>query len=74
MKVTCFSSFTFAYLNRARVLYSTLRKFHPDWNLVALITDEPPPDEIEAALAQAKVRLYVADRGGKGAPPKPAAA
>ena len=43
MKVTCFSSFTFAYLNRARVLYSTLRKFHPDWNLEALITDEPPP-------------------------------
>lgn len=42
MKVTCFSSFTFAYLNRARVLYSTLRKFHSDWNLVALITDEPP--------------------------------
>ena len=40
----------------------------------ALFTDEPPPDEIEAALAQAKVRLYVADRGGKGAPPKPAAA
>ena len=48
MKVTCFSSFTFAYLNRARVLYSTLRKFHPDWNLVALITDEPPP-EVAAA-------------------------
>ena len=38
----------------------------------ALFTDEPPPDEIEAALAQAKVRLYVADRGGKGAPPKSA--
>ena len=40
----------------------------------ALFTDEPPPDEIEAALAQAKVRLYVADRDGKAAPPKPAAA
>lgn len=43
MKVTCFSSFTFAYLNRARVLFASLRKFHPDWDLVALITDEPPP-------------------------------
>lgn len=42
MKVTCFSSFTFAYLDRARVLFSTLRRFHPDWDLVALITDEPP--------------------------------
>lgn len=42
MKVTCFSSFTFAYLDRARVLFTSLRRFHPDWDLVALITDEPP--------------------------------
>lgn len=42
MKVLCYSSFTFSYLNRARVLYQTLRRFHPDWELVALITDEPP--------------------------------
>jgi tetrahydrodipicolinate N-succinyltransferase len=42
MKVICYSSFTFSYLNRARVLYRTLRRFHPDWELVALITDEPP--------------------------------
>ena len=43
MKVLCPARFTFSYLNRARVLYSTLRRFHPDWELVALITDEPPP-------------------------------
>ncbi|MFZ5718544.1 MAG: hypothetical protein ACOY5Y_03665 [Pseudomonadota bacterium] len=43
MKVLAYSSFTFSYLNRARVLFQTLRKFHPDWELVALITDEPPP-------------------------------
>ena len=43
MKVTCFSSFTFAYLDRARVLYASLRRFHPDWTLVALITDVLPP-------------------------------
>jgi hypothetical protein len=43
VKVLCFSSFTFSYLNRARVLYASLRRFHPDWRLVALITDEPPP-------------------------------
>ena len=42
MKVTCFSSFTFAYLDRARVLFASLRRFHPDWDLVALMTDEPP--------------------------------
>ena len=43
MKVLCYSSFTFSYLNRARVLFQTLRRFHPDWELVALITDQPPP-------------------------------
>ena len=42
MKVVCYSSFTFSYLNRARVLFKTVRRFHPDWDLVALITDEPP--------------------------------
>jgi hypothetical protein len=42
MKVLCFSSFTFSYLNRARVLFASLRRFHPDWELVALITDAPP--------------------------------
>jgi hypothetical protein len=43
VKVLCYSSFTFSYLNRARVLFQTLRRFHPDWELVALITDRPPP-------------------------------
>ena len=43
MKVLCYSSFTFSYLNRARVLFQTLRRFHPGWELVALITDQPPP-------------------------------
>ena len=43
MKVLVYSSFTFSYLNRARVLFQTLKRFHPDWEAVALITDEPPP-------------------------------
>ena len=43
MRVLCYSSFTFSYLNRARVLFRSLRHFHPDWELVALMTDEPPP-------------------------------
>lgn len=42
MKVLCYSSFTFSYLNRARVLFQSLRRFHPTWELVALITDQPP--------------------------------
>ncbi|WP_309605379.1 hypothetical protein [Phenylobacterium sp.] len=43
MRVVCYSSFTFSYLNRARVLFQTVRRFHPDWETVALITDRPPP-------------------------------
>ena len=42
MKVVCFSSFSFGYLNRARVLFESLRKHQPRWERVALITDEPP--------------------------------
>jgi hypothetical protein len=42
MNVLCYSSFTFTYLNRARVLFRTLRRFHPEWTLAALITDRPP--------------------------------
>lgn len=42
MRVLCFSSFTFSYLNRARVLFQSLRRYHPDWHLVALMTDRIP--------------------------------
>ena len=35
----------------------------------ALFTDDQPPDEIAAALAQAKVRLYVTGSEGKRVPP-----
>lgn len=42
MKILCYSSFTFSYLNRARVLFGSLRRHHPDWELAALITDRPP--------------------------------
>ena len=43
MKVLCFSSFSFGYLNRARVLFESLRRHQPDWELVALVADKPPP-------------------------------
>lgn len=42
MTVCCFTSFTFSYLAKARVLGRTLKKHHPDWVFVALITDLPP--------------------------------
>ncbi len=41
--VQCFTSATFAYLDRARVLGETLRRFHPDWTLSLCLPDEEPP-------------------------------
>lgn len=43
MTTACFTSITFSYLNRARVLGASLRKHHPDWRLFVCITDKPPP-------------------------------
>jgi hypothetical protein len=42
VRVVCFSSFTFNYLDRARVLFASLKKHHPDWHLIGLMTDELP--------------------------------
>jgi hypothetical protein len=40
--VVCFTSITFSYLGRARVLATTLKRRHPDWCFVACISDLPP--------------------------------
>jgi hypothetical protein len=40
--VNCFTSFTFSYLPRARILARTLRAVHLDWVLWAVVPDEPP--------------------------------
>jgi hypothetical protein len=42
MAIHAYTSFSFSYLNRARVLGESLRKIHPDWVLWAVITDKPP--------------------------------
>ncbi len=42
-QVHAYTSFSFSYLQRARVLSGTLRNAHPDWEIWAIITDEPPP-------------------------------
>ena len=42
--IVCFTSFTFGYLSRARVLAQTLKAVHPDWELWALVVDEAPPE------------------------------
>ena len=51
-KVLCFTSFTFSYLSRATVLARTLREAHPDWELMAMIVDMPPPGlDVSESLA-----------------------
>lgn len=42
MTVHAYTSFTFSYLNRARVLAASIRRQHPDWVLWAVITDKEP--------------------------------
>ena len=42
MTVHAYTSFSFSYLNRARVLAKTLRRVHPDWVIWAVVTDSEP--------------------------------
>lgn len=42
MRICCFTSITYSYLNRARVLGATLKRHHPDWTLWLLVSDVPP--------------------------------
>jgi hypothetical protein len=42
MAIHAYTSFSFSYLNRARVLAESLRRHHPDWILWAVITDKEP--------------------------------
>tara|TARA_Y100000310_G_C20644152_1_gene795635 strand:+ start:580 stop:1485 length:906 start_codon:yes stop_codon:yes gene_type:complete len=41
-KVAVYTSFTFSYLAKARVLAESLKKHHPDWDFYALMTDQTP--------------------------------
>src|SRR4051794_38988739 len=40
--IHCFTSISFAYLDRARVLAETLRIFHPEWTLWLCLSDREP--------------------------------
>ncbi len=40
--VHCFTSASFAYLDRVRVLGETLRRHHPDWTLWLCLSDQEP--------------------------------
>src|SRR4051812_20384090 len=41
--VHLFTSFTYSYLSRARVLAKSIRRCHPNWKLWAILVDKPPP-------------------------------
>jgi hypothetical protein len=41
--VHCFTSASFSYLDRARVLGQTLRRHHPDWTFWLCLSDQEPP-------------------------------
>jgi hypothetical protein len=41
--VHCFTSASFAYLDRVRVLGETLRRHHADWTFWLCLSDQPPP-------------------------------
>lgn len=48
MKVACFTSASYSYLDRVRTLFETVREFHPDWqNWLCLVDEEPPGFEID---------------------------
>jgi hypothetical protein len=49
---SCFTSASFAYLDRARVLGTTLREHHPDWTLWLCLPDEEPPGFVFDASAE----------------------
>ena len=42
MTIHAFTSFSYSYLNRARILASSLRAQHPDWVIWAVLTDKEP--------------------------------
>src|SRR4051812_24415374 len=41
--VHCYTSASFSYLDRARVLAETLKRFHPDWTLWLCLSDREAP-------------------------------
>ena len=65
--IVCFTSFTYAYVSRARVLRQSLRAVHPEWPVWAVVIDEPPPGvDAAAALGEFDGVLKLADLGIAG--------
>jgi hypothetical protein len=60
--IKCFTSFTFSYLSRATILAQTLKDAHQDWEIYALMVDEPPPGlDVAAAMHLFDYVVYAKD-------------
>jgi hypothetical protein len=59
--VCCYTSFSYSYLARARILAQTLRRAHPDWAIHAVLVDKPPPGLDAAAALRDFDRVIEAD-------------
>lgn len=58
--VHCYTSATYAYLDRVRVLGETLRRHQPHWHFTLVLPDEPPPGlvlDLEAEPFDAVMRM-----------------
>ena len=42
MRILCFTSISYSYLDRARVLANSVRENHPDWHFALGLTDKEP--------------------------------
>lgn len=61
MAVHAYTSFTFSYLNRARVLATSLRRLHPDWTIWAVLTDKSPEGFVFDLATEAFDRLLTVE-------------
>lgn len=62
--IHCYTSVSFSYLDRARVLAETIRKHHPDWTIWLLLSDEPPEGfRFDVRDEQFDYAVYVSELG-----------
>ena len=61
MKIHAYTSFSYSYLNRARVWAKSLKEIHPDWVIWALITDKEPEGFVFNLMDEPFDRLMAAE-------------
>src|SRR5688572_24952262 len=62
MSIVCFTSFSFSYLAKARVLAESVKRHNPNWRVVALVSDKAPPGlRLDTAMQQFDRVVYLED-------------